>query len=109
MANFFSIARPSWPSFQTETNQKFTFGFSLMIFAQPPLLSSAWQFEHQGAQRCTTVRSGDLIAPRTFCSAGDSASSEAAATKMIERRNIDIGCKVEGKRRTLNVERRRSV
>ena len=51
-----------------------------MIFAQPPLLSSAWQFEHHGAQRCTTVSSGVLIAPRTSCSAGDSARSEAVAS-----------------------------
>src|SRR5438105_15698133 len=51
-----------------------------MILVHPPLLSSAWQFEHQGAHKCTTVRSGVLIAPMTFCSAGDSARSEAAAS-----------------------------
>src|ERR1700746_2761331 len=80
MLNFFSIARPSCPSFQTATKQNFTLGFSLIIFAQPPLLSSAWQFEHHGAQRCTTVSSGVLIAARTFCSVGDSARSEAAVS-----------------------------
>src|ERR1043166_5164819 len=79
MLNFFSIARPSCPSFQTEMKQNLTFGFSFTILVQPPLLSSPWQFEHHGAQRCTTLISGDLIASKTFCSAGDSARTDMAA------------------------------
>src|SRR5439155_2420195 len=105
MLNFFSIARPSWPSFQIETKQNFTFGFSLIIVVHPPLLSSAWQFEHHGAQRWTTVRSGDLMASSTLCSVGDSARSEAAATNRINQRRIDIDFKIRGKRPTLNAER----
>src|SRR5882724_3265107 len=76
-----------------------------MILVQPPVLSSAWQFEHHGAQRWTTVRSGDLMASRTLCSVGDSARSEAAATNRINQRRIDIDFKVKGKRPTLNAER----
>ena len=64
-----SIARPS-RAVQMETNKNFTFGFSLTILVQPPLFSSALQLEHHGAQRCTTVRSGDLIASATCCSVG---------------------------------------
>src|SRR6266568_315304 len=90
MPNFFSIARPSWPSSQTETKQNFTFGFSLMILTQPPLLSSAWQFEHHGAQKCTTVRSGVLIAPRTFCSAGDGSTRGEAAARAANTQILKI-------------------
>src|ERR1700758_5033631 len=112
MLNFFSIARPSCPSFQTERKQNFTFGFSLTILVQPPLVSSAWQFEHHGAQRCTTVSSGVLIAERTFCSARDSAPSEVATRRAINIgiRAIDIfSSRIRAKRPTLNAERRRSV
>src|SRR5882724_3502530 len=76
-----------------------------MILVQPPVFSSAWQFEHHGAQRWTTVRCGDLMASRTLCSVGDSARSEAAATNRINQRRIDIDFKVKGKRPTLNAER----
>src|SRR5207244_3592769 len=69
-----------------------TCGFSLAILSQPPLFNSAWQLEHHGAQRCTTLRSGDLIASRIFCSAGDSARSDVAARSVakINKRNSDI-------------------
>ena len=40
-----------------------------------------------------------------FCSVGDSARSEAAATNRINQRKIDIDFKVKGKRPTLNAER----
>src|SRR5436190_19241418 len=76
-----------------------------MIFSQPPLFNSAWQFEHHGAQRWTTVRSGDFIAAKTLCSAGDSARSDATASNRIDRRKIHIAPKIEGKRRTLNAQR----
>src|SRR5437016_9414895 len=62
---FSSIARPSSPLFQTETKMNCVVGFSFTVFSQPPPFSSAWQFEHQGAHRWTTVRLGDFIASRT--------------------------------------------
>src|SRR5213592_5307255 len=101
------MARPSPPSFQMETKQNLTCGLSLIVLSQPPVLSSAWQFEHHGAQRWTTVRSGDLMASRTLCSVGDSARSEDAATNRINQRRIDIDFKIRGKRPTLNAERPR--
>src|SRR5438045_9164909 len=76
--NFSSIGRPSLPLFQTETKMNFVFGFSFAIFNQPPVFSSAWQLEHHGAHKCTTVRSGALIASRTCRSAADSARIELA-------------------------------
>src|SRR5437764_5732576 len=72
------MARPSLPLFQTETKMNFVFGFSFAIFNQPPLFSSAWQLEHHGAHKCTTVESGALIASRTCRSAADSARIELA-------------------------------
>src|SRR5450759_549235 len=86
------MARPSSPPFQTETKQNFVVGFSFTIFNQPPLFNSAWQFEHHGAQRWTTLKSGDLIASRTFCSAGESARSDeiARTAAKIDKRKIDM-------------------
>jgi hypothetical protein len=49
--------------------------------------------EHHGAQRCTTLTSGDLIASRIFCSAGDGSAREAGTARSVVRinkRNIDI-------------------
>ena len=72
----------------------FVFGFSFVIFNQPPFFSSAWQLEHHGAHKWTTVRSGALIASRTCCSA-DSARTEPAATSTatIAKLSILIGTK----------------
>ena len=61
-----------------------------MIFDQPPLFNSAWQFEHQGAQRCTTVKSGDLIASTTLCSVCDAARVEAFARSTAKIDNPEI-------------------
>src|ERR1043166_4907423 len=108
MLNFFSIARPSCPSFQTEMKQNLTCGVSFTILVQPPLLSSPWQFEHHGAQRCTTLISGDLIASKTFCSAGDSARTDMAARMAMNSgvRGIDMFYRtIKGKGPTLNAER----
>src|SRR6266513_854666 len=62
------------------------------MLCQPPAFTSAWQLEHQGAQRCTTLRSGDLIASRIFCSAGDAARSDVAVRSVakINNRNSNI-------------------
>jgi hypothetical protein len=62
------------------------------VLSQPPFLYSAWQLEHHGAQRWTTLRSGDLMASRTFCSAGDSVPSDVVARSVarIKNRDIDI-------------------
>ena len=38
----------------------------LRHLVQPPLFNSALQLEHHGAQRCTTVRPGALIASATL-------------------------------------------
>src|SRR5947207_1262980 len=48
--------------------------------------------EHQDDQRCTTLRSGDLIASRIFCSAGDAARSDVAVRSVakINNRNSNI-------------------
>src|SRR5437588_2459080 len=67
------MARPSSPLFQTETKSNFVVGFSFTIFTQPPLFNSAWQLEHHGAQRWTTLRPGALIASASCCSAGEAA------------------------------------
>src|SRR3954463_15202912 len=57
-------------------------GFAFTVFCHPPLLSSAWQLEHQGAQRWTTLRPGALIASESCCSAGEAAKSEVARARM---------------------------
>src|SRR5438132_10404410 len=86
------MERPSLPLFQTDTKMNFVFGFSFTVFNQPPFFSSAWQFEHHGAHKCTTVRSGALIASRTCCSAADSARIELAAINVtrMEKPKIRI-------------------
>src|SRR5439155_10118190 len=92
---FSRMARPFSPLFQTETKMNFVVGFSPTVFSQPPLFNSAWQFEHHGAHKCTTVRSGDLIASRTFCSAGGgSARSDVTAISAIKinKRRADMRC-----------------
>src|SRR6476469_3516864 len=77
--------RPSLPLFQTDTKMNFVFGFSFTIFDQPPFFSSAWQLEHHGAHKCTTVMSGALTASRTCCSAADSARIGVVATRTARR------------------------
>jgi hypothetical protein len=78
---------------------------SFTIFNQPPLFNSAWQFEHHGAQRWTTLKSGDLIASRTFCSAGESARSDemAKTAAKIDKRKIDMLSQIW--RKTSNAQR----
>src|SRR4029453_16945310 len=88
--NFSSMARPSLPLFQTETKMNFVFGFSFAIFNQPPLFSSALQLEHHGAHKCTTVRSGDLIASRTCCSGEGSARRELIAISVARMEELRI-------------------
>src|SRR5437762_11025933 len=97
--NFSSMGRPSLPLFQTETKMNFVFGFSFTIFNQPPLFSSAWQLEHQGAHKCTTVRSGDLIASRTCCSAEGSARRELVAINVARMEKPRIRIFTEAYRR----------
>src|SRR5215831_5378609 len=60
-----------------------------MVFSQPPLFSSDWQFEHQGAQRWTTLIWGDLIASANCCSAGEAARSEDTAKNEAKIRTLN--------------------
>ena len=59
---------------------------------QPPPFNSAWQFEHHGAQRCTTLRYCDLIASAILCSAGEGSalSSEVVVKRAVKIDNPEI-------------------
>jgi hypothetical protein len=45
----------------------------------PPLASSALQFGHHGAQRCTTVTAGERVAAAISCSIGAAGPLSARA------------------------------
>src|SRR5713101_6408167 len=105
------MARPSSPPFQTETKYKCTRELSFTILSQSPPFNSAWQFEHQGAHRCTTLNSCDLVASNTFCSAAEgSARSDIAVSRMNTdaRRKIDMWFKYGEKRSALKSDALRS-
>src|ERR1043165_5021551 len=75
--DFFRIDVP-FPPFGARhvvMKMKFTSGFVFTNVLQPLFASSALQFGHHGAHRCTTVMFGDLIASATWRSiAADSAA-----------------------------------
>ena len=66
--------KPAVPPFQIETKTNFVSGLCLIVFAQPPLFNSAWQFEHHGAERWTTVTSGSFTNSPVRISTDEAAS-----------------------------------